>query len=142
MLNTISLMGRLTRDPELRQTGSGKPVCNFSLAVDRDFKNPDGDKETDFIDIVTWNKTAEFVSKYLRKGSLAIATGRLQMRSWTDKDGKNRISAEVVADSVYFGERRKDNPSTEPIDLSKIDLSAADGFAALEESDDALPFQG
>lgn len=140
MLNTISLMGRLTRDPELRQTGSGKPVCSFSLAVERDFKNPDGDKETDFIDIVTWNKTAEFVSKYLRKGTLAIVTGRLQLRPWTDKEGNKRISAEVVADSVYFGERRKDSPNTEPFDVSKIDLGAADGFSALEESDDALPF--
>lgn len=140
MLNTISLMGRLTRDPELRQTGTGKSVAGFALAVDRDFKNPDGNKETDFIEIVAWGKTAEFVSKYLKKGTLAVVTGRLQLRAWSDKDGGKRISPEVVAASVYFGERRKEEGNTQPFDISKIDLGAPSGFEGLEESNEELPF--
>lgn len=140
MLNTISLMGRLTRDPELRQTGSGKSVASFALAVDRDFKNPDGNKETDFIEIVAWGKTAEFVSKYFSKGLLAVISGRLQLRPWTDKDGNKRISAEVVADSVYFGERRKEQTNTQHFDLEKIDPGATSGFEMLEDNDDPLPF--
>ena len=140
MLNHIALMGRLTRDPELRQTGSGKPVASFSLAVERDFKNQDGNKETDFIDIVVWGKTAEFVSKYFSKGLLAVISGRLQLRPWTDKDGNKRISAEVVADSVYFGERRKEQANTQHFDPKKIDPSATSGFEMLEDNDDPLPF--
>ena len=111
MLNRISLMGRLTRDPELRTTASGVSVTSFSLAVDRDFKGQDGEKETDFIDIVAWRNTAEFVCKYLSKGRMAIVDGRLQIRSWTDKDGNARHSAEVVADSVYFGDSKRDDES-------------------------------
>ena len=103
MLNKIILMGRLTRDPELRRTGSGTAVTSFALAVDRDFKGQGGEKETDFIDVVAWRNTAEFVSKYFTKGRMAVVEGRLQIRDWKDKEGNNRRSAEVVADNVYFG---------------------------------------
>ena len=107
MLNHIVLMGRLTRDPELRQTQSGVSVASFSLAVDRDYQNRDsGEKQTDFIDIVAWRSTAEFVSKYFSKGKMAVVSGRLQIRDWTDRDGGKRRSAEVVADNVYFGESK------------------------------------
>ena len=108
MLNKIIIMGRLTRDPELRRTGSGTAVTSFSLAVDRDFKSQSGEKETDFIDVVAWRSTAEFVSKYFTKGRMAVVEGRLQMRDWTDRDGNKRRSAEVVADNVYFGDSRRD----------------------------------
>ena len=110
MLNHIVLMGSLTRDPELRRTGSGIPVTTFTLAVDRDFGNnrETGEKETDFIDIVTWRNTAEFVSKYFAKGRMAVVSGRLQIRNWNDKDGNKRRSAEVVADNVYFGDSKRD----------------------------------
>ena len=106
MLNKIIIMGRLTRDPELRRTGSGTAVTSFSLAVDRDFKSQSGEKETDFIDVVAWRSTAEFVSKYFTKGRMAVVEGRLQIRDWTDKDGGKRRSAEIVADNVYFGDSR------------------------------------
>ena len=111
MLNHIVLMGRLTRDPELRRTGSGIPVTTFTLAVDRDFggNRDTGEKETDFIDIVTWRSTAEFVSKYFAKGRMAVVSGRLQIRNWNDKDGNKRRSAEVVADNVYFGDSKRDS---------------------------------
>ena len=109
MLNHIVLMGRLTRDPELRRTGSGIAVASFSVAVDRDFgKNENGERETDFIDCVAWRQTGEFVSKYFAKGRMAVVSGRLQIRSWTDKDGNKRRSAEVVADNVYFGDSKRD----------------------------------
>ena len=101
-------MGRLTRDPELRRTGNGTAVTSFSLAVDRDFKNQAGEKETDFIDIVAWRNTAEFVSRYFTKGRMAVVEGRLQIRDWTDRDGGKRRSAEVIADNVYFGDSKKD----------------------------------
>ena len=104
MLNHIVIMGRLTRDPELRRTGSGIAVASFSLAVDRDYSPKDGsERETDFIDCVAWRQTGEFVSQYFTKGSMAVVSGRLQIRAWTDKDGGKRRSAEVVADNVYFG---------------------------------------
>ena len=110
MLNHIVLMGRLTRDPELRRTASGVSVASFSLAVDRDFGNREtGERETDFIDIVAWRSTAEFVSKYFSKGRMAVVSGRLQIRPWTDKDGNKRRSAEVVADNIYFGDSKRDN---------------------------------
>ena len=110
MLNHITIMGRLTRDPELRRTGSGVAVASFSLAVDRDFAPKDGgERETDFIDCVAWRQTGEFVSKYFTKGRMAVVSGRLQIRSWTDKDGNKRRSAEVVADNVYFGDSKRDN---------------------------------
>ena len=110
MLNHIVLMGRLTRDPELRHTGSGVAVASFALAVDRDFQSKDSqEKAVDFIDIVAWRNTAEFVSKYFTKGRMAVVSGRLQIRSWNDKDGNKRRTAEVVADSVYFGDSKKEN---------------------------------
>ena len=110
MLNHIVVMGRLTRDPELRRTGSGIAVTSFTVAVDRDFSNKEsGERETDFIDCVAWRSTGEFVSKYFTKGSMAVVSGRLQIRSWTDKDGNKRRSAEVVADNVYFGDSKRDN---------------------------------
>jgi single-strand DNA-binding protein len=110
MLNQIVLMGRLTRDPELRHTQSGTPVASFTLAVDRDFGSKDGgEKQTDFIDIVAWRSTAEFVSKFFFKGRMAVVSGRLQIRDWTDKDGGKRRSAEVVADNIYFGDSKKAN---------------------------------
>lgn len=107
MLNKIFLMGRLVRDPELRHTGSGTAVASFTLAVDRDYKTQNGEKETDFIDIVAWRSTAEFVSKYFTKGRMAVVEGRLQIRDWTDKDGGRRRSAEVVADNIYFGDSKR-----------------------------------
>ena len=110
MLNHIVIMGRLTRDPELRRTGSGIAVASFTLAVDRDFSPKDGgERETDFIDCVAWRQTGEFVSKYFTKGRMAVVSGRLQIRSWTDKDGNKRRSAEVVADNVYFGESKRNS---------------------------------
>lgn len=108
MLNKIILMGRLVRDPELRRTNGGTPVASFTMAVDRDFKSQGGEKETDFIDIVAWRNTAEFVSKYFTKGRMAVVEGRLQIRDWTDKEGNKRKAAEVVADNVYFGDSKKD----------------------------------
>ena len=112
MLNHIIIMGRLTRDPELRRTGSGIAVASFTVAVDRDFSPKDGgEKETDFIDCVAWRQTGEFVSKYFTKGRMAVVSGRLQIRSWTDKDGNKRRTAEVVADNVYFGDSKRDGDS-------------------------------
>ena len=110
MLNHIVIMGRLTRDPELRRTSSGIAVASFTVAVDRDFGGRDGgERETDFIDCVAWRQTGEFVSKYFQKGSMAVVSGRLQIRSWTDKDGNKRRSAEIVADNVYFADSRRDS---------------------------------
>ena len=106
MLNHITIMGRLTRDPELRRTGSGTPVASFTLAVDRDYVQDGQERETDFIDCVAWRQTGEFVSKYFNKGRMAVVSGRLQIRSWTDKDGNKRRNAEVVADNVYFGDSK------------------------------------
>ena len=113
MLNHITIMGRLTRDPELRRTGSGIAVASFTVAVDRDFGGRDGgERETDFIDCVAWRQTGEFVSKYFTKGSMIVVSGRLQIRSWNDKDGNKRRTAEVVADNVYFGESKRGNESS------------------------------
>jgi len=109
MLNKIVIMGRLTRDPELRRTQSGTAVTSFSIACDRDFKSQSGEKETDFIDVVAWRNTAEFVSKYFAKGRMAVVEGRLQIRDWTDREGGKRRSAEVVADNVYFGDSKRDS---------------------------------
>ena len=139
MLNKIILMGRLTRDPELRKTGSGTAVTSFTLAVDRDFKTQDGEKETDFIDIVAWRGTAEFVFKYFSKGRMAVVEGRLQIRDWKDKDGNNRRSAEVIAENVYFGDSKRNvsESGTQP------EVPAQDGgFQELgdEEKEEELPF--
>jgi len=152
MLNHIILMGRLTRDPELRRTGTGTAVASFTLAVDRDFGNREtGEKETDFIDIVAWRSTAEFVSKYFTKGRMAVVSGRLQIRNWTDKEGNKRRSAEVVADNVYFGDSRRDGDSSGSFGGSNFapfpgesaaPASPASGsdFAMLEDDDSQLPF--
>lgn len=114
MLNKILIMGRLTRDPELRRTQIGAPVAGFTLAVDRDFKDKQtGERATDFIDVVAWRQTAEFVSRYFTKGRMAVVEGRLQIRDWTDKDGNKRRSAEVVADNVYFGDSKREGGSGE-----------------------------
>ena len=116
MLNKIILMGRLTHDPELRRTQNGTAVTGFSLAVERDFKDEDGKRATDFIDIVAWRAAAEFVAKYFTKGRMAVVEGRLQIHDWKDKDGNNRHSAEVVADNIYFGDSRKDTAApAEPL---------------------------
>ena len=109
MLNRIIIMGRLTRDPELRHTQTGTAVASFTLAVDRDFKDKStGERSTDFIDVVAWRQTGEFVSRYFTKGRMAVVEGRLQIRDWTDKDGGKRRSAEIVADNVYFGDSKRD----------------------------------
>lgn len=109
MLNQIIIMGRMTRDPELRRTGSGIAVASFTLAVDRDYSGKDGgEKEVDFIDCVAWKGTGEFVAKHFTKGRMAAVSGRLQIRSWTDKDGIKRRNAEIIADNVYFADSKKD----------------------------------
>ena len=114
MLNHITIMGRMTRDPELRRTTSGKPVASFTVAVDRDYAPEGQERETDFIDCVAWNGTGEFIAKYFNKGSMIVITGRLQIRGWTDKDGNKRRSAEVLADHAYFGDSKKSNEGTHP----------------------------
>lgn len=135
MLNHIVLMGRLTHDPELRRTGSGIAVASFSLAVERDFKTEGGEKETDFIDIVAWRHTAEFVSKYFTKGRMAVVSGRLQIRPWTDKDGNKRRTAEVIADNVYFGDSKKDAASD-----GASNAAPTTDYAAIDVDDSQLPF--
>jgi len=143
MLNQIVLMGRLTRDPELRHTQNGTPVASFSLAVERDFGARDGERQTDFIDIVAWRNTAEFVSKYFAKGRMAVVSGRLQIRDWTDKDGGRRRSAEVVADNVYFGEGRRDSEGMSTFSPATDSYStpiASSDFAELDGDDGDLPF--
>ena len=137
MLNKIFIMGRLTRDPELRRTQNGTAVTSFSLAVDRDFKNADGTKDTDFIDVVAWRATAEFVAKYFTKGRMAVVEGRLQMRDWTDKDGNKRRNAEVLADNIYFGDSKKD---TEDRYGRYGGAGRSGGFSEIDEEDEDFPF--
>ncbi len=141
MLNHIVLMGRLTRDPELRYTQSQIPVASFTLAVDRDFGGRDSaERQTDFIDIVAWRNTAEFVSKYFNKGSMAVVSGRLQLRDWTDRDGNKRRSAEVVAENVYFGESkrsREDGGSGNFRPAQQNSYSAPGGFDSYRSFDSA-----
>ena len=147
MLNHIVIMGRLTHDPELRRTGSGVAVASFTLAVDRDYSSKDGDeKETDFIDCVAWRQTGEFVSKYFTKGRMAVVSGRLQIRSWNDKEGNKRRTAEVVADNVYFGDSKKDDSGHSggytgfiPNNMIPGNTTAQD-FAPLTDDDAKLPF--
>lgn len=151
-LNHIVIMGRLGKDPELRYTQSGTPVANFTLAVDRDFKDKQtGERATDFIDVVAWRQTAEFVSRYFSKGRMAVVEGRLQLRDWTDKDGNKRRSAEVVADQVYFGDsKREDNSSgsqasyggysAPPQDSYLPQPDPSSEFAELTTDDGNLPF--
>ena len=153
MLNHIVIMGRLTRDPELRRTGSGIAVTSFTVAVDRDFgKNENGEKETDFIDCVAWRQTGEFVSKYFTKGRMAVVSGRLQIRSWTDKDGNKRRTAEIVADNVYFGDSKRDGDSGASYSGNAYGAAPASfggygapsspesDFAMLDDNDAQLPF--
>ena len=142
MLNKIFLMGRLTRDPELRRTGSGTAVTSFSLAVDRDFKGQNGEKETDFIDVVAWRNTAEFVSKYFSKGRMAVVEGRLQTRKWQDKEGNNRVSVEVIADNVYFGDSKSEGGSRPNSTTSYAAPATGNNndFAEIGEEDGELPF--
>ena len=109
MLNHIVVMGRLTRDPELRKTASGVSVASFSVAVDRDFSQQDGKKETDFLDVVAWRNTAEFAAKYFTKGRMAVVSGRLQIRNWEDKEGNKRRTAEILAENIYFGDSKKED---------------------------------
>ena len=157
MLNHITIMGRLTRDPELRRTGTGVAVASFTVAVDRDFGGRDGgEKETDFIDCVAWRQTGEFVSKYFTKGRMIVVSGRLQIRSWTDKDGNKRRTAEVVADNCYFGDSKRDEggssyggntyggnaygaPAPSYGGYSAPAAPASD-FAMLDDDDAQLPF--
>lgn len=145
MLNHIVLMGRLTRDPELRRTGSGVAVASFTIACDRDF-GQNGQKETDFIDVTAWRNTAEFVDKYFSKGRMAVVSGRLQIRGWTDKDGNKRKSAEVVADNVYFGDSKTEGSNGGSYGTPAMTSYAtpvatpASDFAMLEDDDGQLPF--
>lgn len=140
MLNKIIIMGRLTRDPELRRTQSGTAVTSFTLAVDRDFEGQGGQKETDFIDVVAWKGKAEFASRYFSKGRMAVVEGRLQIRDWTDKEGNKRRSAEVVADSMYFGDSKREGDDAHsagrPVDV----LPSENEFAEINEEDGKLPF--
>ena len=139
MLNKIFIMGRLTRDPELRRTQTGTPVASFSLAVDRDFKDKStGERTTDFIDVVAWRQTGEFVSRYFTKGRMAVVEGRLQIRDWTDKDGNKRRSAEVVADQVYFGDAGKKDDA--PTTFGGMSYQNNDDFQELPDDDGKLPF--
>ncbi|BCK79670.1 single-stranded DNA-binding protein (plasmid) [Vescimonas fastidiosa] len=152
MLNKIFIMGRLTRDPELRRLENGTAVTRFSLAVDRDFKSQNGERSTDFIDVVAWRSTAEFVSKYFSKGRMAIVEGRLQIRDWKDKDGNNRRSAEVVADNVYFGDSKRDGATGGDYAAPAAGYSApsggyaapvggtSSGFSEIDDEDGDLPF--
>lgn len=114
MLNRVTIAGRMARDPELRHTNTGTAVTSFTLAVDRDFKDQSGERLTDWIDCVAWKSTAEFLCNYTQKGSLVIVDGRLQVRDWTDNNGNKRRSVEVIADNVYFGERKREEPSYTP----------------------------
>ena len=163
MLNHIVVMGRLTRDPELRYTQSQTPVASFTVAVDRDFANRDnGERQTDFIDCVAWRQTAEFVNKYFQKGSMAVVSGRLQIRDWTDREGGKRRSAEIVVDNMYFGEStRRDGEqprgdstgsysssysnssygnSYGGYDSGRGSAPAPSAFAELDDGDGELPF--
>ena len=139
MLNHITIMGRLTRDPELRRTGSGTAVTNFALAVERDYTGKDqSEKETDFIECVAWRSTGEFVDKYFAKGRMSCVSGRLQIREWTDKDGNKRRSAEVVADNVYFADSK--NAAENGSSSATPAAPAAGSFEPMDIDDDELPF--
>ena len=141
MLNKVVIMGRFTKDPELRRTGSGTAVTSFSLACDRDFKSQSGDKETDFIEVIAWKNTAEFVSKYFSKGRMAVVEGRLQIRDWTDKDGGKHRSAEVVADNVYFADsKRSESNDNQKENFNALSGRMSDDFVPASEEDGELPF--
>lgn len=149
MLNHITIMGRLTRNPELRRTGSGIAVTSFTLAVDRDYKSNSGEKETDFIDCVAWRQTGEFVGKYFSKGRMAVASGKLQIREWTDKSGNKRRTAEVLAENVYFGDSKNESSDNRaqaggsfvpPAYPAPNYAPPAGDFAPLDDEDAQLPF--
>ena len=141
MLNHITIMGRLTRDPEMRSTQSGVAVASFTLAVDRDFGGRDGaEKQTDFIDCTAWRHTAEFVSKYFSKGRMAVVSGRLQIDNYTDNDGNKRKSAKVIADNIYFGDSKKDGATGSQSDEAASLTPAPSGFVPVEVDDSELPF--
>lgn len=144
MLNHIVIMGRLTRDVELRRTGAGIAVASFTVAVDRDFADKStGQKETDFIDCVAWRQTGEFVSKHFRKGSMIVVSGRLQIRQWTDKDGNKRRTAEILADNCYFGEAKKEESGYTGFIKNEYvpeKQTSTSDFSALDDSDEPLPF--
>ncbi len=131
MINHITAMGRLTHDPELRHTASGVAVCSFSIACERDYRDGNGEKQVDYIDVVTWRNTAEFVSKYLTKGRMAVVDGRLQLRDWTDREGTKRRNAEILAASVNFGDSK-------PKDAAPAPRRAAAKVG--NQADDELPF--
>lgn len=135
MLNNIVIMGRLTRDPDLRRTQSGVAVASFALACERDFAPQGADKETDFIDVCAWRYTAEFVEKYFSKGQMAVVTGRLQIRNWEDKEGNKRRSAEILADHVYFGEAKRDKTTQ-----GEPQYDPQGGFSEIEDIDTTLPW--
>lgn len=140
-MNQVVLMGRLTRDPELRRTQSGTAVTSFTLAVDRGFKDSDGERKTDFIDCVAWKGTGEFISKYFTKGQMMAVSGSLQIRDWTDKDGNKRRFAEVLVNRAYFTGNSKndytDNPTASHNDLTPVSGSE---FAEMTQDDGDLPF--
>ena len=136
-LNHITIMGRICNEIELRRTPNGTAVASFTVACDRDFKEKNGEKETDFIEVVAWRNTAEFIQKYFGKGRMIVVSGRLQIRSWTDKDGNKRKTAEVVAEDAYFADSKKD---TENSTAPAADYAAAGQFATLEGEDIGLPF--
>ena len=141
MLNHSTIMGRITKDIELRRTGAGVPVASFTVAVDRDF-NQNGQKETDFIDCVAWRGTGEFVERNFSKGKMIVVSGRLQNRKWVDKNGNNRTTAEIVADNVYFGEPKKESDYTGFVPNNAVPANAApsNNFNLLEDDDGQLPF--
>lgn len=141
MLNHITLMGRMVRDPELRKTGSGISVVSFTVACDRDFSSKDStEKEADFIDCTAWRSTADFISKYFTKGRMIVVDGRLQIRKWQDKEGNNRYSAEVVADRCYFGDSKRDSDSNAATSAGGGNTVQSQGFAPIAEDDAQLPF--
>lgn len=141
MLNTTILMGRLTKDPELKRTPSGTAVTSFSIAVDRDYKSQTGEKETDFFDIVAWRSTAEFVAKWFRKGSMAVVEGRLQARRWQDKEGHNRVNIEVVAENIYFGDSKKSQSQDAgvPVEYNAVEYNGME-FVEIDDDEEELPF--
>lgn len=140
MLNHITIMGRLTKDPELRRTGSGVAVASFTVAVDRDFAKDGAEKETDFIDCVAWRQAGEFVFKYFGKGRMIVVSGRLQIRSWTDNDGNKRRTAEIVADNCYFGDSKKEASHSEYGATPYPTAAPAQDYAVVDGDDDMLPF--
>ena len=138
MLNRVIITGRLTKDTELKRTGSGTAVTSFTVACERDFKDQNGKKETDFLDVVVWRNTAEFVSKYFSKGRMITVEGRLQIRNWKDQNGNDRRSAEIVAENVYFGDSKQSEGGGASAELAYPAQSKQ--FAEIEEDDAELPF--